>query len=182
MTGPVDLVVEEPRWLRALPDLQQAADLAASAGLRQTGLDPARCEIALLACDDAQIAALNGRFRGRPRPTNVLSWPVLPPDADRVGGFPKPPAAAGDRPVALGDLALAFQTVTHEAEQRGVGLKSHVIHLILHGTLHLLGYDHETEADAALMEATETSLLKGLGVSDPYALVENDAGLPVSDR
>lgn len=183
MTGLVELVVEEPRWLEVLPDLQAVADRAAAVGLREAGFDPTVCEIALLACDDARIAALNERFRSRMGPTNVLSWPAFDPGGAKAGLAPRPPARLREgAALALGDLAIGFQTVTREAEARGVGLNSHVIHLILHGTLHLLGYDHETEADAGAMEATETRLLAGLGISDPYALVEHNAARSASDR
>lgn len=183
MTGPADLIVEEPRWLQALPDLQAAADTAMAVALRDANLDPAECEIALLACDDTRIAALNATFRGRRRATNVLSWPTFPlaPGQPDAGSAFRPEARFGE-PVALGDVAIAFQTSAREAEQRGVGLKSHVIHLILHGTLHLLGYDHRTDADAEVMEGKERRLLAGLGISDPYVLVEADAGPSASDR
>ena len=183
MSGPVDILIEERAWKREIPDLADAANAAASAALTEAGFDPAECELSLLACDDARISALNARFRGIERPTNVLSWPALEA-ADALPGqsprLPRLPETPG--PCHLGDVALALQTAMREANQRGVRLKSHAIHLILHGSLHLCGYDHETAADAALMEGTETRLLRGLGIADPYVIVEADADATASNR
>lgn len=173
----VDLVIEAPGWQRALPDLAPAAETAAAAALRGAGLAPAGYTVCLLACDDARIARLNAEFRGREVPTNVLSWPAFELAPAEPGAPPgRPPAPAAGRPCHLGDLALALETARSEAESRGVSLKSHVIHLILHGCLHLLGYDHQAEADAARMEGLETSLLGGLGIEDPHSAFEPDAG------
>lgn len=172
----VDLVVEDPAWDTALPDLAEVAERAARAALAEAGLDPARWTLSLLACDDARIAGLNARFRGREGPTNVLSWPAFPLAPPRPGSPPPrppepPPGAAGH----LGDVAIALGTAAREAESADRALKSHVIHLILHGMLHCLGHDHETEADAALMEGIETRLLSGMDIADPYRFIEADA-------
>lgn len=173
----VDLVVEAPDWIAALPDLGPAADLAATAALQGAGLDPPRYTLCVLACDDARIARLNADFRGREAPTNVLSWPAFELAPQAPGAPPgQPPAPSLGAPVHLGDVAVALQTARAEAESRGVSLKSHAIHLILHGCLHLLGYDHQTEEDAARMEGLETRLLCGLGIEDPHTIMEEDAG------
>ena len=106
----VDVVLEDPRWEAAgLPALAERGGAGGAGGL---GLDPDGCEISLLGCDDARIAALNGEFRGKAAPTNVLSWPAL---ALAPGRRPPPGAEA----VFLGDLALAFETCAREAEARG---------------------------------------------------------------
>lgn len=163
----VDTVVEDARWdglgLGRLADRAVAATLA---GLR---LPVQGLSVCVMGCDDARIAALNADFRGRPAPTNVLSWPAH--DRPRAGpGQPPEPPEAGtdDDPEPLGDIALAFDTCAAEAAAQGKALPDHVTHLIVHGTLHLLGYDHGDDADAALMEAAETRILAGLGVADPY--------------
>ena len=156
----VDLVIEEPRW-EAL-GLGPLAETAARAALRAAGMDPGRHELSLLACDDARIAALNADFRGKPKPTNVLSWPAF------EGEIPAPGADSGE-PVFLGDLALAYETCAREAEEGGLSLADHATHLVVHGLLHLLGYDHEMEDEADAMEAFETKILASLGVADPYS-------------
>jgi probable rRNA maturation factor len=119
---------------------------------------------------DAAVAALNGRFRGKPAPTNVLSWPAFalaPPAPGAVP--PPPPAGPADAPCFLGDVALAGETVAQEAAGRGLALSAHAAHLVAHAVLHLLGYDHGTDEDAGVMEALERRALARLGVKDPYA-------------
>lgn len=166
----VELAVEEPGWCARLPDLAALAEAAVRAALAEQGLDPAAWTVSLLATDDARMAALNRAFRGREGPTNVLSWPAhdLAPAAPGARP-PPPPAAPGPGRAPLGDVALALQTVEREAAEAGIPLKDHAVHLILHGCLHLLGFDHEREADAAVMEGIERRLLASLGVPDPYA-------------
>lgn len=166
----VDLIVEAPDWRRALPELEALAVRAAEMALQAAELEPAGFSVSLLACDDDRIAGLNAEFRGRPAPTNVLSWPAfsLAPAAPGAPP-PRPPGAGTDGGrVALGDVALALGTVVREAEERGLPLKNHAMHLILHGCLHLLGYDHETPQDAELMEDVERRALARAGIPDPY--------------
>ncbi len=155
----VDLILEDHRW--------QAAGLAALAeracGAALDHLAVAGCEISLLACDDARIAALNADFRGRPTPTNVLSWPSEERGAAEPGGDPAPP-----NELELGDIAIAFDTCAREAEAADKPFADHVSHLLVHGTLHLLGYDHIDDKDAGVMEALEVEILGKLGIADPY--------------
>lgn len=158
----VDAVVEDARWDGV--GIEALAEAAASAALSAAGFDPARCELSLLACDDIRIAALNESFRGKPRATNVLSWPAF------EGGPPAPgPAVAGEEPLFLGDMALAYDTCAAEAEAAGVALADHATHLVVHGVLHLLGHDHEDDAEAEVMEALKTKVLASLGIDDPYS-------------
>ena len=169
----VDLIVEADDWEQALPGLQTAATQAAELALGEAGLDPDAYSVAVLACDDARIAGLNAEFRGKPSPTNVLSWPAFPLAPAAPGAPPnRPPVPPTGSPAAgrlpLGDVAIALQTVAREADERGVPLKNHAIHLILHGCLHLLGYDHETPQDAELMEDLERRALARAGIHDPY--------------
>ncbi len=153
--------IEDDRWQAlGLPEL---AENAARATLKQLDLLSDDMEISLLACDDAQIAALNGQFRGKPAPTNVLSWPSEERGAEIAGARPEPP-----HDPELGDIALAWETCTREAAESGKPMADHVAHLVVHGVLHLLGYDHERDADATLMERIETGILATLGVPDPY--------------
>ncbi len=114
-------------------------------------------EIALLACDDTRIATLNADFRSKPSATNVLSWPSGPWTPTRL-----PPDGE------LGDIAIAYGTCVREAAEQGKALADHTTHLIVHATLHLLGFDHETDAEAGEMEALEVEILARLGLPDPY--------------
>ena len=170
----VDLVVEEPGWERALPDLGAIATRAAELALEAADVPPESVTIALLACDDARIAALNGTFRGKAGPTNVLSWPAFALESAAPGARPGRAAvgsvagSAGAR-TPLGDVAIALETVVQEAAAGDLPLKNHVLHLILHACLHLLGYDHERPEDAELMEGLERRALARVGVPDPYA-------------
>lgn len=121
-----------------------------------------RLSASLLFTADAEILALNRQWRGRDKATNVLSFPMLTRDELLA-------LAAEGPPVMLGDIALAHESCTREAGDKGISLEHHVAHLIVHGLLHLAGYDHETGAgDAARMEALEIEALALMGVSDPY--------------
>ncbi|MBK5932716.1 rRNA maturation RNase YbeY [Rhodovulum imhoffii] len=159
----VDTIAEDPRWQEAgLPAL---AERACRATLNHLGLDPAGVEICLLGCDDSRIAALNAEFREKPRPTNVLSWPSRERAAGADGGRPDLP----EGPLCeLGDIAIAWETCAREAEAQGKPFADHVSHLLVHGCLHLLGYDHIRPGDAALMERLEVEILAKLGIADPY--------------
>ena len=169
----VETLVEDARW-EAL-DLEALAEGAARAALERLGLEPAAFEISLLACSDARIAELNADFRGKPQPTNVLSWPSGERGAARAGAMPHLPGPTPPMALGLGDVAIAYETCAREAEALGRPLPHHALHLLVHGTLHLLGFDHEREADAELMEGLETEILRGLGVADPYAGVAQGA-------
>lgn len=149
-------------------DAEAVAAAALGAAAAEAGLDLSGYELALLLTDDAGIARLNAGFRGRSAATNVLSWPALPLAPAAPGAPPPPPPAPARPPAPLGDLALAAETVTREAASRHLALEAHVSHLIIHGVLHLLGYDHEDEADAERMEAVERRALARIGVADPY--------------
>ena len=157
----VDVIVEDPRWV----DLDPLAARAVQAALGGAGLDATAFEISLMACDDDRIATLNADFRGKPQPTNVLSWPSAERGAAIDGEIPDAPDPADPE---LGDIAIAFDTCEREATAAGKPFAEHVTHLIVHGTLHLLGYDHERDADATLMEGLETRILCKMGLSDPY--------------
>lgn len=158
----VDCLVEDKRW----GDIDALAQIATDATMVRLGLEPSVFEISLLACNDARIAVLNEDFRGRPRPTNVLSWPSDERAAASDGEMPVPPQPGPDS--ELGDIAIAYETCTAEAEAAGKPMRDHTLHLLVHGTLHLLGFDHVRDRDATLMEGLETEILGKLGLSDPY--------------
>ena len=116
-------------------------------------------EVSVVLTTDAEIQALNKAWRGKDRPTNVLSFPADMPDL--------PPDALQAAP--LGDIALAAETIGREAHEQNKSYNDHLAHLAVHGLLHLLGFDHETTEDATEMEALEVDILERLGVADPYA-------------
>ena len=118
-------------------------------------------EVSLLLCDDARIREINRDWRGLDKPTNVLS-------------FPAAPRAMLAKSAAVGDIAIAYETVAREAVDEAKSFRDHYMHMVLHGFLHLLGYDHETDAEAEEMEGLEISILAGLGVADPYATLDMD--------
>jgi probable rRNA maturation factor len=163
----VDTLIEDSRWEKlGLADLAEAAALAV---VRELGLPEEGYEISLLGCDDRRIADLNEDFRGKPQPTNVLSWPAVHHGAETDGSQPaKPKPGPEGMPQELGDIAVAWETCQREAAEQGKDLRNHVTHLLVHGTLHLLGYDHVREGDASLMESTEARILAGMGIADPY--------------
>lgn len=152
----VSIDVEDEAWA-ALPGLEELAHKAVDAAVK--GADPTltNWHVDVLFASDEAISAINSEWRGKEKPTNVLSFPV-PEDMP----FP------ADEPRPLGDLVMAYGVVSREAEVQGKSLRDHTTHLMVHGTLHLLGYDHETDGEAEEMEALETCILKGLGISDPY--------------
>ena len=143
----IEIEVEADDWTFALADVEAVVERAAGAALGAVEGD-----IVVLLTDDAAVRDLNGRFRDKDRPTNVLS-------------FPAPESAAPH----LGDIVLAYGVCAAEAETQGKTLADHLSHLVVHGVLHLLGRDHEDEAEAEEMEAEEREILAGIGVADPYA-------------
>ena len=160
MSVSVELAVEDPSWM-ALGDLQPLVERAVAAALAEDGAElPEATEVSCLFCDDETIRGLNRQWRGLDKSTNVLSFPAAGPGSDHL----------------LGDLALAFGTTAREAADDRKSLADHVAHLVVHGTLHLLGHDHEVRAEAEAMEALEVRALQRLGIPDPYA-----GSVPVDD-
>ena len=150
----VSIEVEDESWL-ALAGLDALAQKAVDAALAGASMkEPG--DVALLFTDDSAIAEINAEWRGKDKPTNVLSFPA--PD------MPLPEGEARH----LGDIVLAHGVIAREAAEQGKTLHDHTAHLIVHGVLHLLGYDHETDAEAEEMERLEAAILNGLGIADPY--------------
>lgn len=152
----IEIVILDPAWQRDLPGAAACCRSAARAALAaEIGAgEPAALVVALAA--DATVRDLNRAFRGKDRPTNVLSFPDL---------TPTPPGEAR----TLGEVVLARETVLAEAAAQGKPAAEHLAHLVVHGVLHLLGYDHQVEEEAVAMEALEVQVLASLGISDPYA-------------
>jgi probable rRNA maturation factor len=157
----LDLAIEAP-W-PAQPDWADLADRAAEAAARAAPeLVNTRLSVSLLFTSDEDVHTLNRQWRAKDKPTNVLSFPMI----GRTDLLAMPPDGP---PEMLGDIALAFETCAREAAEKGISLADHAAHLIVHGLLHLAGYDHElSPADADAMEALETKALASMGIADPY--------------
>jgi len=161
-----DILIEDARW--SALGLEVIVSRASGAVAARFDL-PEDAGFSVLACDDARIAVLNAEFRDKPQPTNVLSWPEAELTAEDEGARPAPPEADVMGEMCLGDIAIAYDTCAREAAEADKPLADHVTHLIVHGLLHLLGFDHLRDGDATLMEWLETEILGNLGLADPYS-------------
>ena len=159
----IDIRCDAPGWAAAAPNAGKVARRAARAAWSAVRRDGDGAELSVALVDDAAMRRLNSDWRGKDRPTNVLS-------------FPAGDAGAPGRPVLLGDVVLALETTRREAADLRRPLDDHVSHLVVHGVLHLLGYDHEAPAGAMAMEALETEILRGLRIADPYAAKDEPVG------
>ncbi|MBU6444284.1 MAG: rRNA maturation RNase YbeY [Alphaproteobacteria bacterium] len=144
----IEIVAEAPAWREAARELKPLLRKAARLALKRGGRSGA---FTILLADDAALRRLNRQFRGKDQPTNVLSFPA----AESAGGY-------------LGDIAIADGVTAREAGEAGKTLCDHAVHLVVHGVLHLLGYDHQSAAEAKVMEPLETAILSELGIADPY--------------
>ena len=142
------------------PDAEAIIQRAVATAAEIVDADIGEAELAVMLTDDAGIRTLNNNWRGIDKPTNVLSFPALPP----TGG-----SGPDDAPRMLGDIAIAYQTTRAEADDEQKPFDQHLSHLAVHGFLHLIGYDHEKDGDAETMESLETQILAQLGIPDPYA-------------
>jgi probable rRNA maturation factor len=176
----VDILIESEAW-RMLPEaehtVRRAIAFAATSPRPHSGScgedarGPGRmtsghhrnAELSVLLCDDKTIARLNAQWRGQQKPTNVLSFPAPPPQG-----------AVPDERIPLGDIAIAYETLTREAEENRKTVSDHLSHLVVHGFLHLLGYDHHMHDEAEQMERLERDILARIGVADPYAACDAD--------
>jgi len=160
----IDVLATTRAWRRTLPDAAARAEAATRAALEAAGRVPeGAVEISIVLGDDAMIQDLNRRWRGRDQPTNVLSFASDDPPRD-------------GRMLLLGDVVLAHGTIAREAAAQGKTIADHFAHLVVHGVLHLLGWDHETPAEARAMEAIERRALAAIGVGDPYRVRETVDG------
>jgi probable rRNA maturation factor len=185
-TVSVELSVHCDAWLAAWPDAAALAEAAARAALAIANGSQATAPLIVdvVLTDDTEQRQLNRTYRGTDAPTNVLAFAIADPAS--VCPLPDPPPKAEEgrtganrrrsrsggapavAPILLGDVVLAFETVEREAREQGKPLADHLTHLVVHGVLHLLGFDHQSEGEAAAMEAREVEILQGLGVPDPY--------------
>lgn len=166
-------------WLRRVPDARSRCRRLARAALAAGGFELARAvgnrtaELSLVLGDDALLRRLNRDFRGKDKPTNVLSFPALDPaqHGERAHGAVRKSTREAPPVAAVGDVAIAYETTAYEAREQGKTLAAHLSHLVVHGVLHLLGYDHLSKDQAKEMETLETAVLAQFGMSDPYRAV-----------
>ena len=150
-------IVEEGGDWSPFPARDETIITAAAALARHPRCSRARgAEASIVLGDDALLRSLNHTYRGKDRPTNVLSFPFQPPPGAEQGRY-------------IGDVVLAATTVAREAGEQGTAPAHHLQHLVIHGLLHLLGFEHETDAQAEVMERLEVQILSALGIDDPYA-------------
>ncbi len=168
MPASIDVLIEDDRWNTV--KLAPLCDRAFGIVFADQGISGKGYEVSVMACDDARIAELNAEFRDKPTPTNVLSWPAHELAPLNAGEAPASPPNVTSNPMdaELGDIAISYDTCLREAEAGQITFEDHLTHLLIHSCLHLLGYDHETDVDAARMEGLETKLLETLGIADPY--------------
>lgn len=153
----IEVAISDPRWGEGFGNIEALCRRAARAAFAVAGLVPAAGpELSILLADDAEMRRLNRRFRGIDKPTNVLAFPGEDAGGDEPGGR------------LLGDVVLGYETVCREAREQERLAADHLAHLVVHGCLHLAGYDHHEDADAARMEAAEGAALARLGRPDPY--------------
>ena len=165
----VFVTIGAPGWPAVLDDAPAACQRAVAATLTRAApsLRPTRAEVSILLGDDPAIRQLNADHRQQNKPTNVLAFPLLEFDHGRPRN--RLPLQAFDRPVMLGDIAVALETVCREASAARRPVRAHLSHLVVHGTLHLLGFDHGDDQEAQAMEELERRILADLGIPDPYA-------------
>ena len=165
----ISISLEAGDWEAAVADVEQRVEAAARAAFdaadRPDILGVAPAEMSLVLADDALVQTLNRDYRDKDKPTNVLSFALLDGSDDTDDVL----ARDEGMPILIGDVILAFETVQREAREQGKSVEDHLTHLVIHGVLHLLGYDHLSDPDADRMERLETSILARMGIADPYS-------------
>ena len=156
---PITEVLVVAECWQAEPDAEAVIHRAVATAAEIVNAGPGEAELAVMLTDDAGIRTLNSNWRGIDKPTNVLSFPALQPTG---------PSGPDDAPRMLGDIAIAYETTRKEADDEQKPFDHHLSHLAVHGFLHLIGYDHETDGDAETMETLEQEILAQLGIPDPY--------------
>jgi len=158
----IEINIEDSNWQSELSNAEEVINKACTSALKAAGISvyADNIEISILLTNDQFIQKLNKDYRSKNKPTNVLSFPLEELSAGNYHDV--------DKQIALGDIIFAFETIKNEASAEEKPIESHLTHLAIHGTLHLLGYDHEEDADAEIMEALEIKILASLGISNPY--------------
>jgi probable rRNA maturation factor len=158
----IEINCEHEAWYKAIPGVEELIIKAAIHAVNATTISEyaSEIEISVMLADDKFVQNLNSEYRGKDKPTNVLSFPpvqLVAGEYEDIGEF-----------AMLGDIVFALETIQREAEEQDKTLSDHLSHLAVHGTLHLLGYDHMNDEEAEVMEALEVEILGGMGIADPY--------------
>ena len=159
----VDILAPSELWATAIEEMPKVVTTTVIAAVKATNRVHRSYEVCVVLSDNRELGILNKEYRGIDQPTNVLSFPGEPLDDDE-GSY-----AIGERPMVLGDIVIAYETMAREASEAQKPLADHLTHILIHGVLHLCRFDHEDEKDAEQMEALEIAVLRELGVADPYA-------------
>ena len=159
----VDIVAPSDLWASAIEELPQLVTRTVTAAVKATARVLRSCEVCVVLSDDRELQLLNKDYRDIDKPTNVLSFPGEPLDDDEES------YSVGSRPMVLGDIVVAYETMEREASTVPMPLADHLMHILIHGVLHLCRFDHENEQDAEQMEALESAILLELGIPDPYS-------------
>ena len=167
----INVIFEDKRWVK-IP-LEEIAKVALKLIIERFLVKDNNFEVSLLASNDTEIRELNKSFRGNDSSTNIISWPEQEVQLREPGNCPVQmdkfrPDSEGI--IFLGNLAISFERCSTEAEEKNIYFDDHILHLLLHGCLHLIGFDHQNELDANLMENIEIRLLSGVGIKNPYEL------------
>jgi len=169
----ISFSLEAGDWGAVVTDVEMLVEAAARAAFeaaeRPEILGDAPAEMSLVLADDALVQTLNRDYRDKDKPTNVLSFALLDDLGDTDEDADDVLARGEGMPILIGDVILAFETVQREAREQGKTVGDHLTHLVIHGVLHLLGYDHQSDPDADRMERLETSILARMGIADPYS-------------
>lgn len=165
VTDRIDIRIEAAAWDGAVENAAAICRQAALAALAVAPVPWRDAALSVLLSDNATLQGLNRAYRGRDEATNVLSFAQVDVELD---AWPEVANGPVSGPVLLGDIAIAYEVTAHEADEAEKPLVDHLRHLVVHGVLHLLGYDHDVDPDAETMEAVETRVLAGLGVPDPH--------------
>jgi probable rRNA maturation factor len=161
MTVKTDITIDEPKWTRARLGIKTLAPEILTCAWKTLPQRPQlKPSVSLVFTSDREIQKINRQFRKKNKPTNVLSFPQF----ENMDDMPRAPREG----ILLGDIVIAFETVKSESEEAGISLKDHTIHMMIHGFLHLLGYDHMNDMDAEIMESLEIKILKKCGIANPY--------------
>ena len=156
MSAEIEIVLEDERWASQLDPEKLVADVLRYAELNAAVSIPSDAAVTVLFCSDARIRELNSRWMHKDAPTNVLSFPAPISEGFGEGRY-------------LGDIAISYETVSLEAQREGKSFDEHVAHMILHGLLHLLDFDHQNEEEAIRMEQIESEILVAMGMGDPWS-------------
>ena len=155
----IDVSLQTPQWETAIADIETLCVSVITTTLKKTLINHPKGEVSLVLADDAFIQTLNAQYRGKDKPTNVLSFPLTTLDDLTHSDY-----------LALGDIIIAYETIAREAQDQNKPLRHHVTHMLVHGCLHLLHYDHETPEDAETMENIEIEILRLMNIKNPYEI------------